>query len=74
MSVILGIRTDGDQDSWTNLHQNRVRMVDFEVKKRENENGFEREQKRKAETRKEKIISDKEHESGLSDSLNRLTG
>ena len=49
-------------------------MVDFEVKKRENENGFEREQKRKAETRKEKMNSDKEHESGLPDSLNRLTG
>ena len=32
MSVILGIRTDGNQDSWTNLHQNQVEMVDFEVK------------------------------------------
>ena len=38
--MILGIRTDGDQDSWTDLQQNRVKMVDFEVKKRENENGF----------------------------------
>ena len=32
MSVILGIRMDGDQDLWIDLHQNRVEMVDFGVK------------------------------------------
>ena len=40
MSVILGIRTDGDQDSWTDLHQNRVEMVDFEVKMKEKQSVF----------------------------------
>ena len=50
----LGIRTDGDQDSWTNLLQNRVEMVDFEVKMRERQLVFgEREQKRKTEIREE---------------------
>ena len=28
----LSIRTDGDQDLWIDLHQNRVEMVDFGVK------------------------------------------
>ena len=46
-------------------------MKDFGVRNRENGNGFEREQKRKTETREEKMNSDKGHESGLP---NLLTG
>ena len=40
MSVILGIRTDGDQDLWIDLHQNRVEMVDLGVNNEREESVF----------------------------------
>ena len=42
--MILGIRTDGDQDLWIDLHQNRVEMVDFGEKTERETIGFYREE------------------------------